>query len=97
MSPTAMALTEKIIPPELADDWNLKDPTNPTADQNTRTINVSTDITKKKGTVSIDVTKALLLLGISSWSNLEQGIVSTNKSFRQYLIHINKNISLELV
>ena len=40
---------------------------------NSNTAPEETSINQKRGTVSIDVTKALLLLGFPSWSSLEKG------------------------
>ena len=42
-------------------------------DENSNDNVPSTEGIQKRGTVSIDVTKALMLLGFSSWSDLEQG------------------------
>ena len=48
-----------------------------------------TDEKKRRGTVSIDVTKALLLLGFTSWSGIETG----KKIFYKFLI---RNIFIKL-
>ena len=43
-------------------------------DENGNKLVVATEPKQKIGAVSIDVTKALLLLGFGNWSDLEEGI-----------------------
>ena len=53
---------------EYDDDKSVKE-----MDGNSNVTPATTKIEHKRATVSIDVTKALMLLGFSSWSGLEKG------------------------
>ena len=42
-------------------------------DDNSDFTSAPTKIERKRGTISIDVTKAFMVMGFSSWSSIEQG------------------------
>ena len=74
MCPTALDPAGKLNPIKYDNDDLACDEV--LDDENGNKVDVVSEPKQKLGAVSIDVTKALLLLGFASWSGLEEGIAT---------------------
>ena len=72
MSPTSEECTLNNLQVESVNEYDDTKSTQ-VVDENSNFTSEPTKNKNKRGTVSIDVTKALMLLGFSSWSTLEKG------------------------
>ena len=73
MSPIPVFSDQSMLsldPKDLGDVKEFEDIKNKTSPNNAKEV---TEEKTRRGTVSIDVTKALLLLGFTSWSGIEKG------------------------
>ena len=73
MSPISVFSDQSMLlldPKDLGDVKEFEDIENKTSPNNAKEV---TEEKTRRGTVSIDVTKALLLLGFTSWSGIEKG------------------------